>query len=132
MSGGTYALLVHLKDALSREVGSLGACTLQAGHYVYVGSASGPGGFARIDRHREVASGERDVRHWHIDYLLPASEIVEVYRWEGADIECAVAEGLPGDNVDSFGASDCECSSHLMMGKRSTLESALDEVSVDQ
>ncbi len=68
--GGTYTLLIALAKPATIAVGALGECEFSAGRYAYTGSAFGPGGFSRVDRHREVASGDRDVRHWHIDYLL--------------------------------------------------------------
>lgn len=115
--GGTYTLLVRFADD-TLAVGALGDRALDAGTYWYVGSARGPGGFARLDRHREVAAGERDVRHWHVDYLLghPAATVAGDVRSHGADVECAVAAHLRerGSPVPGFGASDCDCASHLV------------------
>jgi hypothetical protein len=52
---GTYALLLTATAPLEVVVGRLGACRLPAGHYVYVGSAHGPGGLAaRLTHHRPV------------------------------------------------------------------------------
>ena len=112
---GTYTLLVHLDIPAALEVGALGEHRLPAGWYAYTGSALGSGGFARVARHRELAAGEREVRHWHVDYLLghPAARLREVVRSAGADIECAVARRLSAGPVDGFGASDCDCGSHL-------------------
>jgi len=91
-----------------------------AGWHAYTGSALGPGGFARVGRHRELAAGERETRHWHVDYLLGDSpaEIATVVRAVEADIECAVArtlaERLDADSpVAGFGSSDCDCPAHL-------------------
>ncbi|MFW6448197.1 MAG: GIY-YIG nuclease family protein [Halobacteriota archaeon] len=113
MRRGTYALVLRVADSISIEVGALGERTFEAGTYVYLGSAHGPGGFGRIERHRAVATGERDVRHWHIDYLLPNADIERVIVWPGADRECEVAGAIPGTPITGFGASDCSCSSHL-------------------
>ena len=112
---GTYTLLVELADDATVEVGALGEHALDRGWYAYTGSAFGPGGFARVGRHRELAAGERDVRHWHVDYLLghPDAALHEVVRSAGADVECAVARRLPDGPVEGFGASDCDCPSHL-------------------
>lgn len=55
-TGGTYTLLIALADQTTHEVGRLGRVDLPAGHYAYTGSALGPGGFARVDRHRAVAA----------------------------------------------------------------------------
>ncbi|MFD1647389.1 GIY-YIG nuclease family protein [Haloarchaeobius litoreus] len=113
MAGGTYTLLVELERPVTLEVGALGEVALDAGWYGYTGSALGSGGFSRLDRHREVASGEHDVRHWHVDYLLghDAATVRGDIR-TADDVECAVARQLP-DAVVGFGCSDCECTSHL-------------------
>lgn len=115
MPGGTYTLLVELPERAAITVGALGEHRFEEGWYAYVGSALGSGGFARIDRHRAVAVGQNDTRHWHIDYLLghPMSRIAAVARTADADVECAVADALPGQPVERFGASDCDCESHL-------------------
>jgi len=113
--GGTYTLVVRLAAPATVTVGALGDRALPAGWYAYTGSALGPGGFARVDRHRDLAAGERDTRHWHVDYLLghPAASVASVIYAGGVDVECAVAATLDGDPVPGFGASDCGCSSHL-------------------
>ncbi|MFC7045341.1 DUF123 domain-containing protein [Halobacteriaceae archaeon GCM10025711] len=115
MTRGTYTLLVELPRTVDVRVGALGVLTFQAGWYAYTGSAFGPGGLSRVDRHRELARGERDVRHWHVDYLLghPAAALRDVVVTEGEDVECAVARSVGGDAVPGFGASDCDCGSHL-------------------
>ena len=113
---GTYVLVIEVTRSTTIEVGALGARTFDAGAYAYVGSAFGPGGFSRIERHRELASGERDTRHWHVDYLLGHADatLVSVVRFPGADRECELADRLPGEPVPAFGASDCDCSAHLL------------------
>lgn len=112
---GTYTLLVALEQASSIRFGAAGERQLQPGGYAYTGSAFGPGGFSRIQRHRELAAGERDTRHWHVDYLLghPATRIVAVVQTPGTDCECAVARRLEAEPVAGIGASDCDCDSHL-------------------
>ncbi|KTG11306.1 endonuclease III [Haloprofundus marisrubri] len=112
--GGTYTLVVELTSDIRLKVGALGAVDVLAGGYTYTGSALGTGGFARVDRHREVASGERDVRHWHVDYLLghPEASVRDVVTTP-RDVECAVAAALGDGPIPGFGSSDCECTSHL-------------------
>ncbi|MCL7417626.1 MAG: GIY-YIG nuclease family protein [Halalkalicoccus sp.] len=112
---GTYTLVISLPEPATIEVGALGAREFPAGWYAYTGSAFGPGGFSRVDRHRELAAGEREVRHWHIDYLLghPATHVERTVRTPEREIECAVARALPDAGIVGFGASDCECPSHL-------------------
>jgi Uri superfamily endonuclease len=113
-AGGTYTLLLSVPTATTLEVGALGECRVPAGTCAYTGSALGSGGFARVDRHRRVARGDHDVRHWHVDYLAgdPNVSLVGVVT-SPADAECRVARALPSGPVDGFGASDCGCRSHL-------------------
>ncbi len=115
MTKGTYTLLLSVAQETTIDVGALGPITFAAGWYAYTGSAFGPGGFARIDRHRELAAGDRDTRHWHIDYLLghTATTLDAVYRTPHQDHECTIATALPGELIPDFGASDCGCPSHL-------------------
>lgn len=115
MTGGTYTLVYRLPTAATLTVGALGEVSLPAGAYAYTGSALGTGGFARVDRHERVAAGDHDVRHWHVDYLggHPATELAAVRRLHDRDAECAVARALADGPVAGFGASDCDCRSHL-------------------
>jgi len=112
--GGTYTLLIELAENATITVGALGEHRFDSGWYAYVGSALGSGGFARVDRHRELAAGERDARHWHVDYLLghPETRLAEVVT-TATDGECAVSQAIAGDAVPDFGCSDCDCDSHL-------------------
>ncbi len=115
VTGGTYTLVIELRQETTIEIGALGTHTLSAGWYAYTGSALGSGGFGRVDRHYELAAGERTTRHWHIDYLLGAehASIRGDVRTPNVDIECAVARSLPSSPVDEFGSSDCDCPAHL-------------------
>ena len=114
-TGGTYTLVLCLPVETTIKVGALGTQSFPAGWYAYVGSALGPGGFSRIERHRAVAVGDHDVRHWHIDYLLgeTPAEIETVFRSVAVDAECAVADTIDGEPIPGFGCSDCDCLSHL-------------------
>ncbi len=117
---GTYSLLVEVPDATSASVGAVGTVTFEAGWYAYTGSALGPGGFARVDRHRELARGDRAARHWHIDYLLGMadSRVDTVVQTAALDGECEVAQATGGDPIPAFGATDCDCTSHLTYSSR--------------
>ncbi|MFB6184547.1 MAG: DUF123 domain-containing protein [Haloarculaceae archaeon] len=119
MTGGTYTLLIDLRERASIEVGAAGIHDFPPGWYAYTGSAFGPGGFARVERHRDLAAGERDARHWHVDYLLghPAADVDAVVTTADADVECAVSEAIDGDRYE-LGASDCACDGHLVYGPR--------------
>jgi endonuclease-3 len=127
-TGGIYTLAIALAEPTTIDVGALGPITFDRGWYAYTGSAHGPGGFARVTRHRELADGERERRHWHVDYLLAAeaSTLCGVGQTPASDRECATARALPGTPVPAFGASDCECQSHLRaLADRTRLASAL-------
>jgi Uri superfamily endonuclease len=112
---GTYTLVVDLPETVVIDVGALGSLEFPAGAYAYTGSAFGPGGLSRVDRHRRVASGEHDVRHWHVDYLLgdPSTSLLDVVVTRGADVECTVASAVGDGPADGFGSSDCSCRTHL-------------------
>lgn len=116
MPVGTYTLVVERTGDGSIDVGTLGDVAFPTGWYAYVGSAFGPGGFSRLDRHRRVASGDHDVRHWHVDYLLgnPDTRLDDVVKTPDLDAECVIADRVDGERVDGFGASDCDCPSHLV------------------
>ncbi|QIO21261.1 DUF123 domain-containing protein [Haloarcula sp. JP-L23] len=119
MDGGTYTIVLERDSDGPIAVGALGDLSLPAGWYAYTGSALGSGGFSRVDRHRAVASGDNDARHWHVDYLLgdDATRFDTVVTTR-ADVECAVAERLHDaavtDSVSGFGCSDCGCRTHLV------------------
>ena len=118
MEGGTYTLVLDRTGDGPVEVGALGTIDFPAGWYAYTGSALGAGGFSRVERHRAVASGDNDARHWHVDYLLgDAATGVDSVVTTTAGIECAVARRLAdavGESVPDFGCSDCDCASHLV------------------
>lgn len=114
MATGIYTLLIEFTRSATVQVGSLGEINLEAGWYAYTGSAKGPGGFARLERHRAVALGDNDTRHWHIDYLLGhAHAAIAAVERSPTDAECVVAQTIDGTSVPEFGASDCSCDSHL-------------------
>ncbi|WP_144902706.1 GIY-YIG nuclease family protein [Halobellus captivus] len=142
---GSYVLLFSLETSLTTTIGALGAVTFDSPAYAYVGSAFGSNGLGRIDRHRRVAAGEHDVRHWHIDYFggHPDVTLDAVVAAPHADIECRVAAGLrervgsspEGVPVpcDGVGASDCGCGSHLFAfsgsdSPRATVVGTVDEL----
>jgi Uri superfamily endonuclease len=115
---GCYALLLVLDEPRTLRVGKLGCYSLAAGHYVYSGSAQGPGGLgARVRRHFSRPS----TRHWHIDYLRAVAEVAGVWVWPGVprSCECVLATALAAQAgaclaVHGFGSSDCGCPGHLV------------------
>jgi len=115
---GTYALILASSSDRPVQIGKLGQFRLQPGYYVYTGSAFGPGGIqARIAHHVRISQRP----HWHIDYLRPVLHLDEVWysydsekhehRWADA-LKRLKGARLP---VPGFGASDCNCRSHLML-----------------
>jgi len=112
---GTYVLLLRLTSAQWLQIGALGAFKFPSGWYVYVGSAFGPGGLAaRVARHARIAKR----LHWHIDYLLPPAALYGVWAAIGWRQECELARQIASSTgvrvcAVRFGASDCDCCSHL-------------------
>jgi Uri superfamily endonuclease len=113
---GTYALVLGASAQSTITVGKIGKIKLHKGHYLYVGSAFGPGGVrARVKRHCCI----RKPRHWHIDYIRPALKLSEVwYTYDPQKQEHRWADILMGIDdmqqpLKGFGASDCQCNSHL-------------------
>ena len=116
-SAGTYAIVMRAQDRQQLQIGRLGGVQLSKGWYVYVGSAFGPGGLAaRISRHLRC----HKTRHWHIDHLIWATTVREVWYsqrqrdlehcWAQAALDQPAAQNL----LRGFGASDCQCLSHLV------------------
>lgn len=111
---GTYILHMRLADPTEMPIGKLGIFTLAAGWYGYVGSAFG-GLRARLNHHLGTARRP----HWHIDYLRQAAEISEIwyavspvrYEHQWANVLQNLTDAhVP---IPRFGASDCDCPSHL-------------------
>jgi Uri superfamily endonuclease len=109
-----YALVIRADR--SARVGRLGLLRFR-GTYVYVGSALGKTGRARIQRHMDIAAGKRTGGFWHVDRLLRIGKLEVVVRAETTQRhECAVAsrmDRVAAEAVPRFGSSDCRCASHL-------------------
>jgi Uri superfamily endonuclease len=71
---GSYIILIELKQDAKIRIGKIGDIFFKKGHYLYIGSALN-GLELRITRHF------RDDKkiHWHIDYLLIESEIIDIF-----------------------------------------------------
>lgn len=118
-SAGTYALILKLSAGRRIQVGKLGAFDFPAGHFLYVGSAFGPGGLAgRLGHHLSPVKPDSRL-HWHVDYLRPWAPVVEIWFAEHTEPRehewAAIAGRLSGNYLPAprFGASDCRCRSHL-------------------
>jgi Uri superfamily endonuclease len=112
---GTYALVLRSHKRAITQIGRWGRLNIKPGHYVYVGSAFGPGGvLARVLRHcRETKS-----KHWHIDYLREfVTPILAWYSHDPVHLEHRWAEMIAGmadtTPINGFGCSDCKCRTHL-------------------
>jgi Uri superfamily endonuclease len=112
---GTYALILQSHSNNTIQVGRWGLLTLQPGHYIYVGSAFGPGGVrARVSRHLRTDKPKR----WHIDYLREFAIPVAIWvSYEEESLEHQWAQVFYDTKgmtpVQGFGCSDCKCYSHL-------------------
>ena len=111
-------LVLHLPEPRALTIGKLGEFDFPAGYYLYAGSAQG-GLRGRVSRHLQADKK----LHWHIDYLNShegGAEVVDVWWQTGADrVECeyaGAARRLPGASLPAqgFGASDCDCDTHLV------------------
>ncbi len=116
MEKGIYTLILRLDSDVDIVVGALGTIRFEKGYYAYTGSARGPGGLKRVERHLEVMRGTNPTRRWHIDYLLPFTHLeIAVTTKTEDDLECAIAKGVGSQlvSIPRFGCTDCKCKSHL-------------------
>ena len=108
---------MRAQDRQQLQIGRLGGVQLSKGWYIYFGSAFGPGGLAaRVERHLRY----HKTRHWHIDHLIWATTVREVwYSQRQRDLEhcwaqAALDQPAARNLLRGFGASDCHCLSHLV------------------
>ena len=113
---GTYCLLFLCFNSTLVNIGRLGIHPINLGYYLYVGSAFGSGGLSsRIQRHAKIYKK----KHWHLDYLRQYLIPLEVwYSTSSVKQEHQWAKLLLNSNlfkasIEKFGASDCNCTSHL-------------------
>ncbi|MBC8158850.1 MAG: GIY-YIG nuclease family protein [Rhodospirillales bacterium] len=112
---GAYALHILLDKAVPLP-GRWSGRRMEAGEYLYFGSARGPGGIrARCARH--FRSDKK--RHWHVDWLTIVTENLRAVAFPNGS-ECDLttrALEMPdvSISVDGFGSSDCRrCKTHLL------------------
>ena len=118
---GTYALILSCSTEVCVQIGCLGTMQVQSGFYVYVGSALGTGGLpARIANHQKPSLRP----HWHIDYLRGHSRLHSIWLTYDARRRehqwARVMRTMRGAKIPlvGFGASDCDCRSHLYFFER--------------
>ncbi len=132
MEPGTYCLILA-NPAVTLAVGRLGPVAFRPGFHLYVGSALGPGGLLRVERHRRLARDRDRPPRWHVDRLLldPRFRLIATVTGEGsARLECDLARAIGGERVQDFGASDCACGSHLFFRPREPVDEVMDAFSM--
>ena len=118
---GTYTIVVECKSGGYAVFGRLGRTRLQAGWYVYTGSAMGVGAASLERRIRRHEKHSKNIR-WHIDYLTSKPGCLVrgvVYVVSKRRLECNInqhiSEGLKLLPVlPRIGATDCNCPGHLL------------------
>ncbi len=128
---GIYVLILKLDQESDIQIGKLGKLHLRKGFYAYTGSALGTGGFKRVERHFNVATGENPTRKWHIDYLLPKSKIVcAILLPTEVPIECKLARNIRKISgitiIPGFGCTDCSCETHLFYAENELRDIIID------
>jgi len=109
---GSYIIVLRLDQKANIEIGKLGKVNFPKGYYLYVGSAM-KNLTRRIERHRRILKN----KFWHIDYLREQSTFCTAIPIRSSnDWECEIAKSarkIADWQIESFGCSDCSCSSHL-------------------
>lgn len=120
MNKGIYCLLFQNPD-VSLAIGRIGEVHFPKGWHGYIGSALGPGGFTRVQRHCALQRSRDRDPIWHVDYLLLDTRFHLTYALcasTGDRLECSLARLLCRGSGTGFGSSDCSCPSHLFYRKR--------------
>lgn len=132
---GAYILVLELKEQTTISFGATRTVDCPAGFYCYTGSAYGPGGFKRVDRHLDrFETADPSDPHWHIDYLIDAATrlLGDLRQENGSECELAteIADQLNG--ISQIGATDCDCDTHLFRtADKPVLETTLDRIDGD-
>ena len=120
MDKGIYCLVFNNPSCTVR-VGALGEIAFLPGWHIYVGSALGSGGLARLERHIALSRNKDRRPKWHVDYLSASQCFSLRYTLHALTeerLECRLATALGGENIPGFGCSDCDCRSHLFYRPR--------------
>lgn len=130
---GSYIVCLQLNKVTHVQIGKLGDHVFHPGFYYYIGSAFGPGGVAaRCKHHLNISTSPR----WHLDYLRRHGQVEEIlFNTETVHYEHVWARAFTQHNIDmpmpGFGASDCDCPTHLFFSSckldpRGFIEQTLD------
>ncbi|ACB84173.1 GIY-YIG nuclease family protein [Natranaerobius thermophilus] len=111
-----YLIVYQISDSINLTIGKLGDFELPKGYYLYIGRDK-RNIRSRVSRH---IAHKKKLR-WHIDYLsqnaTPILMRLLPYRLDELS-ECDIAEKFIQQGaqviVPGFGASDCNCFSHLL------------------
>ncbi|HIE16873.1 MAG TPA: GIY-YIG nuclease family protein [Dehalococcoidia bacterium] len=113
---GGYILIAQLNTKEYLDIGRLGTVQFPQGFYSYLGSALG--GFkTRLNRHLAIHKKMK----WHIDYFLQRATLLQIILLETPErVECPISRILTTELpfIPGFGASDCQCHSHLYFAKQ--------------
>ncbi len=119
MQKGIYQLLIYVSKPAWIRIGKKGTFRFPRGYYVYTGSARN-GLAARVERHLR----KKKKHFWHVDYLLDHATVkaVHVFTNDQSD-ECSAGRRMLNSPaakviVPGFGASDCNCPTHLAFFER--------------
>jgi Uri superfamily endonuclease len=114
MQKGIYCLIIYLRKGENIKTGKLGEFFFRKGYYIYTGSSQNCLQ-KRLARHL----AQEKKMHWHIDYLLKYGIIKEIMVIDSSKAdECNLSNevSLLSDAkvaANRFGASDCNCKTHL-------------------
>lgn len=112
---GVYCLIFENHEC-ALQVGKKGEFSFKRGYHIYVGSALGPGGLKRMQRHIRLSRDKDKNPKWHVDYLHFCSAfrlVSAVCAATPERLECLLAGAIGGSCVPGFGCTDCKCRSHL-------------------
>ena len=125
---GVYCLIFENSEC-TLKVGKKGEFSFREGYHIYVGSALGPGGLKRMQRHIRLSRDKDKNPKWHVDYLHfePAFRLVSVaFAATHERLECMLAGAVGGLCVPGFGCTDCACRSHLFFREKYPLSEILE------
>jgi sugar fermentation stimulation protein A len=119
---GSYIVILNLKNTYECNIKSLDKMLFKRGYYLYVGSAKN-NLTKRILRHKR----QRKKLYWHIDYLREKADFyLALPVRASSSLECKIATSLKEIAdwiIPGFGASDCNCETHLFGMDKDPLQS---------